>query len=113
MLYPSVDEIREKVDSKYATVILAAKRARDILDGAPPLMEGLDEEKAVSVAAYEIAAGYITPGEPLEEDDFKVYDSEFQDMDVFADVEAVPVEVANSSKKPLDMFEEIYESEEL
>ena len=32
MLYPSINEIRKKVDSKYTLVIMAAKRARDIVD---------------------------------------------------------------------------------
>ena len=35
MLYPSVNEIRKKADSRYTIVILAAKRARDIIDGKP------------------------------------------------------------------------------
>nr|MCR4667747.1 DNA-directed RNA polymerase subunit omega [Clostridia bacterium] len=33
MLYPSINEIRQKVDSKYTLVIMAAKRARDIVAG--------------------------------------------------------------------------------
>ena len=35
MLYPSINEIRKKADSRYTLVILAAKRARDIIDGKP------------------------------------------------------------------------------
>ena len=31
MLYPSINEIRKKADSRYTIVILAAKRARDII----------------------------------------------------------------------------------
>lgn len=60
MLYPSINELRKKADSRYTLVILAAKRARDIIDGKPVLIEGSDEEKAVSVAANEIAENYIT-----------------------------------------------------
>ncbi len=30
MLYPSIDEMLEKVDSRYSLVILAAKRARQL-----------------------------------------------------------------------------------
>lgn len=44
MLYPSIDEIRTKVDSKYTLVVLAAKRARDIIEGMPKLTEA-DVEK--------------------------------------------------------------------
>lgn len=31
---PSIDELMPKVDSKYTLVVLAAKRARQLLDGA-------------------------------------------------------------------------------
>ena len=33
MLYPAIDEIKKKADSKYTLAILTAKRARDIIDG--------------------------------------------------------------------------------
>ena len=59
MLYPSIDEIRTKVDSKYTLVVLAAKRARAIIEGMPKLTEA-DVEKPVSIAANEIAEDLIT-----------------------------------------------------
>lgn len=60
MLYPSINEIRKKADSRYTLVVLAAKRARDIIDGKPMLVEDGNAEKPVSVAAEEIAEDYIT-----------------------------------------------------
>ena len=60
MLYPSINEIREKVDSKYTLVVLAAKRARDIVDEYPVLTDSCDNEKPVSEAAYEISEDLIT-----------------------------------------------------
>lgn len=59
MLYPSINEIRKKADSRYTLVILAAKRARDIIDGKPKLTEE-DIERPVSIAAHEIAEDLIT-----------------------------------------------------
>ena len=59
MLYPSINEIRKKADSRYNIVILAAKRARDIIDGKPILTEA-ETEKPVSIAANEIAEDLIT-----------------------------------------------------
>ena len=59
MLYPSINEIRKKADSRYTIVILAAKRARDIIDGKPILTEA-ETEKPVSIAANEIAEELIT-----------------------------------------------------
>lgn len=60
MLYPSVNQIREKADSRYTLVIMAAKRARDIIDGKPVLLEHCDIDKPVSIAAREIAEGLIS-----------------------------------------------------
>ena len=54
MLYPSINEIRKKVDSRYTLVVLAAKRARDIIDGYPLLTDKCPNTRAVSQAAYEI-----------------------------------------------------------
>jgi DNA-directed RNA polymerase subunit omega len=59
MLYPSINLIREKADSRYTLVILAAKRARDIIEGKTMLIE-VDTDKPVSVAANEIAEDLIT-----------------------------------------------------
>ncbi|MBR6799496.1 MAG: DNA-directed RNA polymerase subunit omega [Bacillota bacterium] len=66
MLYPSINEIREKVDSKYTLVILAAKRSRDITEGIPKLTEE-DVDKPVSIAANEIAEDLITYRETMED----------------------------------------------
>lgn len=60
LLYPSINEIRKKADSRYTLVVLAAKRARDIIDGKPMLVEDGNLEKPVSVSAEEIAEDYIT-----------------------------------------------------
>lgn len=59
MLYPSINELREKADSRYTLVSMAAKRARDIIEGKPTLIE-LDTDKPVSIAANEIAEDLIT-----------------------------------------------------
>lgn len=59
MLYPSINEIRKKADSRYTLVILAAKRARDVIDGKPKLTEE-ETQKPVSIAANEIAEDLIT-----------------------------------------------------
>lgn len=59
MLYPSINEIKTKADSRYTLVVLAAKRARDIIAGKPKLTE-VDIERPVSIAANEIAEDLIT-----------------------------------------------------
>ncbi|MDD7511693.1 MAG: DNA-directed RNA polymerase subunit omega [Peptostreptococcaceae bacterium] len=59
MLYPSINQIRSKADSRYTIVILAAKRAREIVDGLPVLVDD-EDKKPVSIAAEEIAEDLIT-----------------------------------------------------
>ncbi|MDD2218044.1 MAG: DNA-directed RNA polymerase subunit omega, partial [Eubacteriales bacterium] len=46
-------------DSRYTLVIMAAKRARQIIDGKPALID-IDIDKPVSIAANEIAEDLIT-----------------------------------------------------
>ena len=59
MLYPSINEVRKKADSRYTLVVLAAKRARDIIAGKPKLTE-VNIDRPVSIAANEIAEDLIT-----------------------------------------------------
>ncbi|NLY87413.1 MAG: DNA-directed RNA polymerase subunit omega [Clostridiales bacterium] len=63
LLYPSVNTLQEKTDSRYTLAVLAAKRARDIIDGKPSLTEEVCE-RAVSQAAKEIAEDLITYSRP-------------------------------------------------
>lgn len=68
MLYPSINEIRKKADSRYTLVILAAKRARDIIDGKP-ILSDVDIDRPVSIAAHEIAEDLITYRRPEEDEE--------------------------------------------
>jgi len=61
MLYPSMAELLEKVDSRYMLVNVIAKRAREISSEAEETKDFLDE-KSVSLAIKEIADGRITVG---------------------------------------------------
>ncbi|MBQ6621363.1 MAG: DNA-directed RNA polymerase subunit omega [Mogibacterium sp.] len=65
MLYPSINELKEKTDSRYTLCILAAKRSRDIIAGKPVLTD-VDAERPVSLAANEIAEDLITYKRPAE-----------------------------------------------
>lgn len=60
MLYPSINEdLNDKTDSRYTLVMLAAKRARDIIAGKPVLTD-VDDVRPVSLATNEISEGYIS-----------------------------------------------------
>ena len=58
MVEPTIDELLTKADSKYSLVYAAAKRAREIVDGAEPLNSG-DAKKPVTIALQEIGEDKI------------------------------------------------------
>lgn len=58
MMEPSLDLLMRKVDSKYALVVTAAKRARQIMQGADKLVKS-KSEKAVTVALDEIVVDAV------------------------------------------------------
>jgi DNA-directed RNA polymerase subunit omega len=68
---PPIDDLLEVTDSKYALVIYAAKRARQInayqaqlheglLEHVGPLVDSTPQEKALSIALREINQGLLT-----------------------------------------------------
>ena len=78
MISPRIDKLLEHVDSDYASVIVAAKRARQInsyftqlneglLQNVGPLVEYQNQEKPLSIAFREIDEGLLE--ETLGEDD--------------------------------------------
>ena len=58
MMYPSIDSLLEKHDSKYTLAVAAAKRARQIVEGSKPLVE-VKTNKPVSIALFELNADQI------------------------------------------------------
>ena len=71
MIHPRIDELMEQVDSRYALVIVAAKRARQINnyhhqlgegtfdDNPPPLVESRSKNY-LTMAMEEVAEGLLT-----------------------------------------------------
>ncbi|MGQ9778632.1 MAG: DNA-directed RNA polymerase subunit omega [Bacillota bacterium] len=58
MINPPLDELLAHVDSRYTLVVAAAKRARQMLETAPPDPEG-KLLKPVSLALEEIRSGKL------------------------------------------------------
>ena len=54
-----LDILMKRVDNKYTLAVLAAKRAREIVNGSDPLVE-CKSLKPVSIALAEISQGKIT-----------------------------------------------------
>ena len=66
MLHPSYTELMEKINSeenrgeepvinsRYSIVIASSKRARELIAGAKPMVDGMEGEKPLSVAVKEL-----------------------------------------------------------
>ena len=71
MLHPSYSDLIEVansgveegehpvVNSRYSIVIATAKRARQIISGAEPLVDDADGKKALSIAVEELYTGQV------------------------------------------------------
>ena len=58
MIYPPIAELVEKTGSRYTLVIETAKRARQLVAGAPALSD-VDTSKEVTMAVNEIYEGKV------------------------------------------------------
>ncbi|MGA8295418.1 MAG: DNA-directed RNA polymerase subunit omega [Acidimicrobiales bacterium] len=77
MIDPEIEDLLDKVDSKFTLVTLSAKRARQINSYFNQLGEGLGAivppqvtsvaRKPLSISLEEIAADKVRAGEPVEE----------------------------------------------
>lgn len=79
---PPIDDLLDKVDSKYALVVFASKRARQIndyytdlhdgnlFDNVGPLVDASVDDKPLSTALNEIVEGKLvmTPAEPVSDE---------------------------------------------
>ncbi|MBI4882848.1 MAG: DNA-directed RNA polymerase subunit omega [Actinobacteria bacterium] len=88
MINPQIEELLDRVDSKFSLVTLAARRARQINSYFNQLGDGLGHmvppqvssvsRKPLSIAFEEIAADKIIqtePAEPLEVEDESAHDA--------------------------------------
>ncbi|WLR52289.1 DNA-directed RNA polymerase subunit omega [Bacillus tianshenii] len=60
MLNPSIDELMNKINSKYTLVTVSARRAREIQnEGSKPMISKTISQKSVGVALEEIDQGML------------------------------------------------------
>ncbi|ADG40701.1 MULTISPECIES: DNA-directed RNA polymerase subunit omega [Leuconostoc] len=67
LLYPSVDKLLEKVDSRYKLIALGAKRARELDAGLPATRENFNSNKSVGRALEEIENGDVVIDPEIED----------------------------------------------
>ena len=63
MRYPALNDLIAKANNKYELVLATAKRAREIVDGADPLVK-ITIDNPISIATAEIAEGLVTLENP-------------------------------------------------
>ncbi|MBQ0140311.1 MAG: DNA-directed RNA polymerase subunit omega [Kurthia sp.] len=73
MLYPSVDDLKTKIDSKYSLVSLASKRARAMQEGSSERLSSYKSVKNVGKALEEVAAGVLIQE---KQDESAIYEDE-------------------------------------
>ncbi|WP_342512653.1 DNA-directed RNA polymerase subunit omega [Sporosarcina sp. FSL K6-1522] len=73
MLTPSLDSLKDKIDSKYTLVTLASKRAREMQEEGNKLLISYKSHKNVGKALEEVAAGVLAK---KKQDDSIVYEDE-------------------------------------
>lgn len=59
MLYPSIDKLMKKVDSKYFLVVAVSRRARQLCEGKSTELQNPESHKLVGIALEEIYNNYI------------------------------------------------------
>ena len=65
---PGIEELRKRTDSPYTLVEGIARRTRQLMDGAMPLVEPGDR-KPIAIAIDEIKRGLITFHRSIEDDE--------------------------------------------
>lgn len=98
MLHPSYTELMEKINSegsrgeepainsRYSIVIASSKRARELIAGAKPLVDGMEGEKPLSIAVKELYDSKIKILQDEEELDFNDeldFEEDFGDEEEF------------------------------
>ena len=56
---PSIEKLKEKSASPYDLAVLVSKRARELTDGAQPMIDGEGAANVVSLACREVAADKV------------------------------------------------------
>ena len=65
MTNPNILQLLEKADCRYTLVVEVSKRARQLVDGVPALIDTKDKENMpVSIAIDEVHRGVITYERP-------------------------------------------------
>ena len=99
MIYPSSDRLEEQVESRYTLVVLAAKRAKQLREGAQKLIN-TKSTNPLTIALEEIAAGKILSRVP-NHDEIPARGFE-PELEALPEVESAAEEAAELVAAPVD-----------
>lgn len=124
LIKPPIEKLLPKVESRYTLAMLVAKRARQLVDGAQPMVES-DTPNLVTLACEEVAAdkvicvpGLHTPVVPLrpEIEEARRLAREMAanqaSLDAFPELMDGPFAAADSSVEPQLLFLDPSETDE-
>ncbi len=109
LVKPTLEKLLPKVENRYTLAILVAKRARQLVDGAMPLMES-DSPNLVTLACEELASnriscvrGIVNPYIPLR--------PEIEAARLAARTAAVHASMADAVKDALDQAADLMDDD--
>ena len=76
----TVEDALEKVNNRFELVLIAARRARQILSGVKPALVETNNDKETVIALREIADGLITKASLDEQDKVIAKEQEAQNL---------------------------------
>ena len=101
MIYPSADRLEEKVDCRFTLVVLAARRAKQLREGAPKLID-TPSTNPLTIALEEIAAGAVTYQVP---DHDEVPSRHAPTLETLPEIESAEAEAAEITAEPAPVDE--------
>ncbi len=102
MIYPSSDRLTEQVESRYTLVVLAAKRAKQLREGAPKLIE-TTSTNPLTIALEEIAAGKVTADVPSHDEvPARIVEPELEAVPGIETPDAEAAELVAEAPAPVD-----------
>ena len=107
----TVEDCLEKIQNRFALVMVAAQRVQELKDSNTPLIDDYRENKEIVTALREIASGKVTIPEGHLEQRFSqvmkesiVYDAEEDDIDVLPeDIDESYAESSFDDQASLDL----------
>ena len=99
----TVTDCLENVENRFELVLVATKRARQLILGAEPMVEP-DNDKPTVIALREIAEGKITAS--ILEEDTTISGLEFDTSEELSDMFEIPGEDVNDEQAPASQTSE-------